>query len=162
MISPDLVARSMSCVTEREGPPRLRTGVSRRRLPPTTPPGSASAHGVTSASARSGGKSAACQPEPQAVSWWSSSVLPSPAGTTTDVTNYGRAASCRLTESSHSIRFLQLARRVGKGVSGRRHHLLELEPQRRESGFRLPRWTDRHFSGMRDTAKGTRRGLPDR
>jgi hypothetical protein len=25
---------------------------------------------------------------------------PSPAGTTTDVTNYGRTASCRLTESS--------------------------------------------------------------
>src|ERR1039457_4658933 len=34
MISPDLVARSMSCVTEREGPPRLRTGVSRRRRAP--------------------------------------------------------------------------------------------------------------------------------
>src|ERR1039457_3630538 len=34
MISPDLVARSMSCVTEREGPPRLRTGGSRRRRAP--------------------------------------------------------------------------------------------------------------------------------
>jgi hypothetical protein len=117
---------------------------------------------VTSASARSGGKSAACQPEPQAVSWWSSSVLPSPAGTTTDVTNYGRAASCRLTESSHSIRFLQLARRVGKAVSGRRHHLLELEPQRRERGFssctlKMPTRQPANSAGL-----ATRRSAADR
>src|ERR1035441_994918 len=46
-----------------------------RSLPPTRPPESANAHDVTSASARSVGKSSACQPEPQAVSWWSSSVL---------------------------------------------------------------------------------------
>ena len=37
------------------------------------------------------------------MSWWSSSVLPSPAGTTTDATTYGRAPSCRLAESSLKI-----------------------------------------------------------
>src|ERR1019366_405897 len=72
---------------------------------PTTPLESAGAHGVNSASARSAGKSSPCQPEPQAAFWRSSSVLPSPAGTTTDATTYGRAPSCRLTERSRPICF---------------------------------------------------------
>src|SRR5664279_5285761 len=83
------------------GRPHVPEPPSRRT--PTRPWESASAHGANSASARSAGKSSPCQPEPQAVSWWSSSVLPSPAGTTTDATTYGRAPSYRLTESSREF-----------------------------------------------------------
>src|ERR1022692_43626 len=72
------------------------------RRKPTIPLESASGPGVNSASARSAGKPSACRPEPRAASWWSSMVLPASAGHKTDVTNYGRAESCRLTENSRS------------------------------------------------------------
>src|ERR1039457_5433365 len=62
----------------------------------------ASGPGVNSARGRSAGKTSACRPEPRAASWWSSMVLPASAGHKTDVTNYGGAESCRLTENSRS------------------------------------------------------------
>src|ERR1039457_3878024 len=68
------------------------------RRKPTIPLESASGPSVNSASARSAGKPSACRPEPRAASWWSSMVLPASAGHKTDVTNYGGAESCRLTD----------------------------------------------------------------
>src|ERR1035441_4912810 len=73
------------------------------QLPPTMLRESASDRDVTSASARSVGRSSPCRPAPQAASWSSSSVLHPLQGGWIDVTNYGRAASCRLAERTRSF-----------------------------------------------------------